>query len=91
MLSAVIRPIESRTIELNGESGDAIRDAALAQMPEGWVIDGTKLKLDSHTATFNATVTITRRDGLQTIEAADRDALHALVPEGWQMLSVRRA
>lgn len=91
MLTATIRPVETRTLELNGESGDVIREAVTEQMPDGWVIAGTKLKLDSHTASFNATVTITRRDGLQTIEAADMDSLHALVPDGWQMMNIRKS
>ncbi|EQM81796.1 MULTISPECIES: hypothetical protein [Microbacterium] len=32
-----------------------------------------------------------RRDGLREIEAENMDALIALVPEGWQLLSVRTA
>ena len=90
MLTAMIRPVETRTLELNGESGDAIKTAALAQLPEGWVIERMPLKLEAGSQGFTSTVTITRRDGVRTIEAADVDGLQALMPEGWQMLSLNR-
>lgn len=90
MLTATIRPVETRTIETAGPSGEAIRDAVTAQLPDGWVIDRMPLKLDAKTQGFTSTVTIVRRDGIQTIQADDMDSLTALVPEGWQMLFVQR-
>lgn len=88
MLTALIRPAETRTLNLTGASGAEIRDAVAAKLPAGWELAGMPLKLDRETSGFASKVTISRRDGVQTIEAADMDALHALVPDGWQMLSV---
>lgn len=39
---------------------------------------------------LTATATVVRRDGLQEIEAETFDELRALVPDGYQLLSVRR-
>jgi hypothetical protein len=40
---------------------------------------------------ITATGTYARRDEVQEIEAPSYAELRAAVPEGWQMLSVRRA
>lgn len=40
-------------------------------------------------AILKAKGTFHSRDRVEQIEADDMDALHAKVPEGWQLLSVR--
>ncbi|MCR2824488.1 hypothetical protein [Microbacterium sp. zg.Y909] len=42
------------------------------------------------TITVTAVATIVRRDGGREIEADDMPALKAQVPEGWQLVHVRK-
>ncbi|KAA9135220.1 hypothetical protein [Microbacterium caowuchunii] len=88
MLIGLIRPIETRTVEVKGEGLRAIAEQLAA--PEGWELVSAPALPAKGTTELHATATFARRDGLQQIEAEDRDALLAKVPEGWQLLSIRR-
>ncbi|WDH80217.1 hypothetical protein PTQ19_07235 [Microbacterium esteraromaticum] len=77
MLIGVIRPIETRTIDVEADTLEALDAAVRAATPAGWDRTGPR--------------EISRRDGVREIEAQDLDAMAALVPDGWQLLSVRRS
>mgnify|MGYP001549719101 CR=1 FL=1 len=89
MLIGLIRPRESRTVTVQGLELDEIQDLITAQSPAGWETAAAPVAMTKRDTILTAEATIVRRDGLREIEAEDLDALKALVPDGYQLLSVR--
>lgn len=90
MLIATIRPAEKRTATATGTEIPELRAQLVADAPDGWEM------VSAHVEMKPGGIRIVegkfqRRDEPRQIEAADMAALQAMVPEGWQMLSVRRA
>lgn len=90
MLIGLIRPLESQTLTVQGTELDEIQDLITAQSPAGWETAAAPVAMSKKDTILTATATVVRRDGLREIEAEDMDALRALVPEGYQLLLVRR-
>jgi len=88
MLIGRIRPVETRTFDVQGESLAALRAAVEAQLPAGWVVADAPAAMPKGSQLLTSTATIARRDGVEQIEADDQAALEAKVPPGWQLLSV---
>jgi hypothetical protein len=86
----MIRPRETRTITVQGEELDEIQDLIRAQSPAGWETISAPVTMAKKDTTMTAEGTIARRDGVTEIEAEDMAALKAKLPEGYQLLSVRR-
>lgn len=91
MLTARIRPLDSRTVELKGDSLASIHEQAAAATPAGWELTDAPVKMNAGTTALNATATIVRRDGVQELEAGSFADLLAKVPEGFRLLSVRQS
>ncbi|WP_308493743.1 hypothetical protein [Microbacterium terrisoli] len=91
MLSGRIRSVETREITVEAASIDEARAEVDAQVPEGWVVTDAAATMAKASIMISLHAKLARRDGVRDIEAADLDALQALVPEGWQLLSVREA
>ncbi|MBW9093090.1 hypothetical protein JNB62_05295 [Microbacterium jejuense] len=89
MLIGRIRPLETRTIEVEGDSLAALQAAVDAQLPDGWAATNVPAAMPKGSHLLTSTATITRMDGVQEIEADDMAALEAKVPQGWRLLSVR--
>lgn len=89
MLSAVIRPIETVTIELVGESLEDLQQQIAAKTPHGFHIASAPARMIKGSTSIETTATFRRVDSEREIEAVDMDALAAQVPDGWRMLSVR--
>ncbi|MGN8026096.1 hypothetical protein [Microbacterium sp. 22242] len=90
MLIGVIRPVESKTATVQAEELDEIQDLLAAQTPEGWQLASAPVVMAKKDTVLTAEGTMVRRDGVREIEADDMTALVAKVPEGYQLLSVRR-
>ena len=90
MLVALIRPVESRTVDVSGVSGAALDAAVRAVLPAGWDVAQVPARLDQATGGFTATAKMVRRDGVREVDADDMPALVAKVPVGWEMVSARR-
>jgi len=91
VLIAVIRPIETRNADLQGNSLDEIHAAAEAQCPAGFELAAAPVRMIKGSTALTATATYQRVAGQREIEADDRAALAMKVPDGWTMLSVRKA
>lgn len=91
MLVALIRPVESHTVELVGDSLEDVYTQLAGHEPEGYDLVSAPVRMLAGAEGIKATARFDRRDGLREIEADDMDALMAKVPDGWQMLSVRRS
>lgn len=90
MLIATIRPAEKYTATVAGTEIPELRAQLVEEAPEGWEM------VSAHVEMKPGGIRIVegkfqRRDKPREIEADDMAALEAMVPEGWQMLSVRRA
>ena len=90
MLIGLIRPVETRTIDVEGPSLEALQDAVAAQLPEGWQITDVPAAMPKGSQMLTSTATIARRDRVREIEADDMTALEGKVPDGWRLLSVRK-
>ncbi|WP_234057916.1 hypothetical protein [Microbacterium sp. NFH-22A-Y] len=89
MLTGLIRPVETRTVNVEGDSLADIHGKLTAQVPAGWELTKAPVTMTAGSTALTATGAIERRDGLREIEADTMTQLEAKVPEGWQLLSVR--
>lgn len=89
MLIGSIRPHETRNLTVTGPTRADLLRQVQEQLPVGWDIAKVPPVLNRD-GTFTADAMIVRRDDVREIEADDMAALTAKVPEGWQLLSVRR-
>lgn len=90
MLAALIRPIESHTVELVGESLEDVYRQLAGHTPAGFDLVSAPARMLAGAEGIKTTARFDRRDGIREIEADDMAALEAMVPDGWQMLSVWR-
>jgi len=91
MLSGRIRPVDTKEITLEAESVAAARARAQAQVPAGWAMTDVAVTMAKASVMISLSARFARRDGATDIEAEDMASLRALVPEGWQLLSVRES
>ena len=89
MLVALIRPIEKHTATAEGTEIPELRAQLIEEAPEGWDMVSAHVEMKPGGIRI-VTGKFEGRHEPREIEAEDMDALHAKVPEGWQMLSVRR-
>lgn len=89
MLTGLIRPRETRTVDVEGDSLGDIHEKLTAQVPAGWELTAAPVAMTAGSTALTATGTIERRDGMREIEADTMAQLEAKVPDGWQLLSVR--
>ncbi|UOQ58541.1 hypothetical protein MUN78_06885 [Leucobacter allii] len=90
MLRATIRQIETTTTEVKGEGLEDVREQLENQRPAGFALISAPVSMAKGETAITATGTYARRDGLQEITGETMAELRALVPAGWQMLSVIR-
>lgn len=89
MLIGTIRPREIRTVEVEGDSLIDIQDKLEALRPAGFdLVKSTAHPIKGSTL-LSSVGTFARRDGVREIEAGDRAALEAKVPDGYELLHVR--
>ena len=91
MLIGSIRRVQSSTVEVQGASLEDVRAQLEAQRPDGFDLVSSPVRMVKGAQLLEATGTFEQRDELAEIEADDMDALEAKVPDGWKLLSVRRA
>lgn len=89
MLIGTIRPTETRTVEVTGESLDDIQVKLEALRPEGFDLVKSTAHPVKGTMLLSSVGTFARRDGAREIEADDRAALYAKVPDGYELLTIR--
>lgn len=90
MLIGLIRPIETRSVTLEGVDIAEVRGQLLEQAPDGWEIVSAKPTMKTGEAMRSVEGVFERRDGTREIEADDMVTLESKVPDGWALLSVRR-
>lgn len=90
MYIGTIRPVESSSTELTGHSLAEIRDQARAATPDGFHLVSAPVQMIKGSTELKATATFRRRDGQRDIEADDRAALDAQVPDGWELVNLRK-
>lgn len=91
MLFAMIRPLETSTAEVIGTTPDDVQTQLDAQRQPGFDLVSAPVRMLKGEAKMAATGTFSRVDGIREIEAEDMAKLRAKVPDGWRMLSIRRA
>ena len=89
MYIGTIRPDETRTADLTGNSLEEIHAAAIAQLPDGFELAAAPVQMIKGSTALTATATYRRVDGIREVAADDRRAMFAKVPDGWRLLEVR--
>lgn len=84
-----IRPRNTVTVPVEAPSLAEVQSALAAVTPAGHELVASPVQMVTGSPMLTAVGTFARRDGARDIEADDRAALFAKVPEGWQLLSVR--
>ncbi|GAT73558.1 hypothetical protein MHM582_2052 [Microbacterium sp. HM58-2] len=90
MLIGMIRPRGAQTAEVTGTSLDDVQKQLDALRPDGYELVNAPAEMIKGAPLIKTTGTFERRDDVREIEADDMPALESKVPEGWQLLSVRR-
>lgn len=90
MLIATIRPAEKHTATAEGTEIPELRAKLIADAPAGWEMVSAHVEMKPGGVRI-VTGKFERRDEPREIEANDMAALEAKVPDGWLMLSVRKA
>jgi hypothetical protein len=90
MLVAQIRPAEALTLTAQGTEIPDLRAQLIEEAPKGWEL------VSAHVEMRPGGIRIVEgkfesRESPRDIEADTMDELAAKVPDGWRMLSVRRA
>lgn len=75
------RPLDRETLHARAQ--------LVARAPAGWGLVSAMATMEKVGSMRSVEGKYVRRDGIREIEAQHMDALIALVPEGWQLLSVR--
>lgn len=89
MLIALIRPVETNTVEVVGATLAEVLVELEQHRQPGFVLASAPVRMLKGEAKMKATGTFTRVDGVQQIEAEDMASLEAKVPDGWRMLTVK--
>jgi hypothetical protein len=89
MLIGTIRPVETRTLNVEGHSLAEVRDTLAKQAPEGFELVSCPVRMTKGSTLLTSVGTYRRRDGRRDIEADDRTALWAKVPDGYELLALR--
>lgn len=90
MLIGMIRPRGTQTADVTGTSLEDVQQQLGELAPAGYELVNAPATMIKGAPLIKTTGTFERRDEVTEIEADDMDALEAKVPEGWQLLSVRR-
>lgn len=88
MLVARIRQVETRTVDVRGESLDEIHDQLAAQRPDGFELVLAPVSMAKASTEITAKGTYARRDAIQDVSGATMDEIRAQIPDGWQLLYV---
>ena len=91
VLIGLMRPRDPQSLSVEGDSLAQVRDRVDALTPAGYQATSMPVRMTNGTINLTATATIERRDGLEEISDDNMPALRAKIPDGWQLLSVRRA
>lgn len=91
MLIGLIRPVETETAEVTGTSLEDVQDRLETLRLPGFSLVSAPVRMLKGEAMMQATGTFRRVDGITEITGEDMPALLEQVPDGWQLLSVRRA
>lgn len=89
MLIGTIRPHEIRTVEVEGDSLADIQEKLDALRPEGFDLIKSTAHPVKGTMLLTSTGTFAMRAASREIEAGDRAALDAKVPDGYELLHIR--
>lgn len=89
MIIGSIRPVETRTVTVEAHSLAEAHELLEQQRPTGFDLANVPVQMGKGTTLLTAVDTYVRRDGGREIEAADRAALDAQVPDGWALMFVR--
>jgi hypothetical protein len=90
MLIGSIRPRETRTADVQGTSLEDVYAQLEKERPEGFALVKAPVRMIKGAPIIETTGTFDRFDSPTDVEAEDLDALIRKIPEGWQLLSVRR-
>lgn len=90
MLIGSIRPVETRTVDVTAPSLEAVHADLESQRPAGFDLVSAPVRMIKGAALMETTGKFARRDEPSEIEAVDMDTLIGKVPDGWQLLSVRK-
>ena len=89
MLIGTMRPTDTRTVEVEGNSLADIQENLEALRPGGFDLVKSTAHPVKGTMLLSSVGTFGRRDGAREVEADDRATLDAKVPGGYQLLTVR--
>lgn len=90
MYIGIIREVKTETIDVAGDSLEAVRVQLEQRTPEGFFLTSAPVVMEMGTTMLTATGTY-QAAGYEEISAETREQLVAAVPEGWQLLSIRDA
>lgn len=86
-----MRPVETQSFPVEAPDLAGIQTQLDELRPEGFDLVSSPVEMIKGAAVLKAVGTFARRDQVTEVEADDMESLRAKIPEGWQLLNVRRA
>ena len=86
-----MRPVETQSFPVESPDLAGIQTQLDELRPEGFDLVSSPVEMIKGAAVLKAVGTFARRDPVTEVEADDMESLRAKIPEGWQLLNVRRA
>lgn len=89
MYIGMIRPTGTASTEVTGETLEDVQVQLEAQRPDGYELVNAPAEMVKGAALIKTTGTFERRDDVREVEADTIEGVRWLVPDGWQLLSIR--
>ncbi|SDH54387.1 hypothetical protein [Microbacterium sp. 77mftsu3.1] len=91
MLTGLIRDARTVTREVSADSLELAKAALAEAAPVGYELVKAPARMRKGSITLDVTGTFAPRGEAREVEASDLAALRQLIPDGWELLLVRRA
>ncbi len=90
MLIGVIRSTETRNLTITGDDVEELRAQLAAQVPVGWVVTDSPVTKTKQVPSLTMAARLARWGDLAEVEGESVEAVRAAVPDGYQLILVRR-
>lgn len=90
MLIGVIRSTETRNLTITGDDVEELRAQLAAQVPVGWVVTDSPVTKTKQVPSLTMAARLAHWGDLAEVEGERVEAVQAAVPDGYQLILVRR-
>lgn len=90
MLIGVIRSTETTNLTITGDDVEELRAQLAAQVPVGWVVTDSPVTKTKQVPSLTMAARLAHWGDLAEVECESVEAVRAAMPDGYQLILVRR-